>query len=484
GYEAAWQALQQFPADAETAALRQRIEEARKAAEAVSAQVLALAAEIRTMEAISLLRREGAPATDRWLAALNENIALQRTRNEQEALKAGRAAARATVILLAAIVLGTALGGFVALAISRRVRRVLGGEPEQAATIAQAVARGDLTTAVPVRDGDRDSLLAAIAHMQEQLRRLVGDVKVSVDSVATAAHQIAAGNQDLSSRTEQQASSLQQTAASLEQLTATVRQNADHAKTANELAALASTAATEGGAAIKQVVETMQEIQAASDRIAEIIRVIDGIAFQTNILALNAAVEAARAGESGRGFAVVAGEVRALAQRSGEAAREIRALIEDSVRKVQRGASLVGETGAKIEDIVERVRRVTTLVGEIAQGAQEQHSGIEQVNQAVSHLDRTTQQNAALVEQSAAAAASLKEQAERLAAAVALFKLGREEAQRAIARAQASSRAAVDAATAPQAAPPAGKPAASTKAAAAPARGQPQQSGEDGWEKF
>ena len=294
--------------------------------------------------------------------------------------------------------------------------------------------------------------LALAAPLAQQLQRSLLAMKTamqqtadSADAITTASREIAQGNHDLSSRTEQQASSLQQTAASMEQMTSAVKQNADAAKQANQLAASASQVAEKGGEVVGQVVATMQDISASSKKIAEIISVIDGIAFQTNILALNAAVEAARAGEQGRGFAVVAGEVRNLAQRSAQAAREIKSLIGESVAKVENGSRLVNDAGQTMNDIVTQVKRVTDLIGEITSSTLEQSSGITQVNQAVSQLDQMTQQNAALVEQSAAAAQSLKEQADRLAQAVAIFKLSRQETTQAIAQAQAAAKALVPA---------------------------------------
>jgi methyl-accepting chemotaxis protein len=257
----------------------------------------------------------------------------------------------------------------------------------------------------------------------QSLAKVVADIKASSESVSTASNEIAAGNQDLSSRTEQQASSLQQTAASMEQLTGTVRQSADNARQANELVTHASQSALQGGTVVEQVVKTMEDISASSRRIADIISVIDGIAFQTNILALNAAVEAARAGEQGRGFAVVAGEVRSLAQRSAQAARDVKQLINDSSAKVDAGSRHATDAGAAMQQIVAQVKQVTTLISEITNAAAEQSSGILQINQAVSQMDQTTQQNAALVEQSAAAAQSLREQASALAHTVAVFRV-------------------------------------------------------------
>jgi methyl-accepting chemotaxis protein len=286
------------------------------------------------------------------------------------------------------------------------------------------IAAGDLATPVPAaRHDEVGRMIVALADMQQRLQGLVNDVRRSTEGITTASTEIAAGSQDLSVRTEQAASNLQQTASSMEQLTATVRQSADSAQHANRLATSAASVAERGGHVVSQVVSTMNAISESSKKIADIIGVIDSIAFQTNILALNAAVEAARAGEQGRGFAVVASEVRSLAQRSAEAAKEIKALIEASVDKVDSGSKLVADAGATMTEIVTSVQRVTEIIGEITASAAEQSDGIGQVNTAVTQLDRMTQQNAALVEQSAAAAASLEDQAGRLAQVMATFKL-------------------------------------------------------------
>ncbi|MFE0839381.1 methyl-accepting chemotaxis protein [Achromobacter insolitus] len=286
------------------------------------------------------------------------------------------------------------------------------------------IAGGDLTARVDVRSTNEiGQLFAALKRMQESLTRTVASVRRGVDEINVGSHEIAAGNTDLSSRTEQQAASLEETAASMEQLASTVKQNADNARQANQLAASASDVAERGGSAVSEVVSTMQEISGSSRKISEIVSVIDGIAFQTNILALNAAVEAARAGEQGKGFAVVAGEVRSLAQRSAQAAKEIKGLIEDSVTKVGAGSQQVERAGATMQEIVASVKRVTDIMGEISAASEEQSSGIDQVNRAVSQMDEVTQQNAALVEEAAAAAGSLQEQAQRLAEAVAVFKI-------------------------------------------------------------
>jgi methyl-accepting chemotaxis protein len=298
------------------------------------------------------------------------------------------------------------------------------GPIASAAQLAERIADGDLTGHIQATGKDETAtLLRALARMQDSLRGLVGQVHDASDSIRSASTEVASGNADLSQRTEQAASNLQQTASSMEQLTGTVRQSADSAKQASQLAASAATVAQRGGQVVSQVVSTMDEINASSKKIADIIGTIDGIAFQTNILALNAAVEAARAGEQGRGFAVVAGEVRSLAQRSAEAAKEIKTLIGASVERVDTGSQLVHEAGRTMDEIMASVQRVTDIIGEISAAASEQSGGIGQVNGAVTQLDQMTQQNAALVEQSAAAAESLKEQAQRLTDVVATFKL-------------------------------------------------------------
>ncbi|MEI7444129.1 MAG: methyl-accepting chemotaxis protein [Burkholderiales bacterium] len=309
------------------------------------------------------------------------------------------------------------------LALTRSVFRQLGAEPGEARKAVDAIAGGDLRVEVALRAGDTQSLMSALVGMRDSLVRVVTDVRSNADSVASASVQIAQGNQDLSGRTEQQASALQQTAATMEELGTTVRNNAENAKQADQLARSASAVALKGGDVVGRVVSTMQDINASSRKIGDIISVIDGIAFQTNILALNAAVEAARAGEQGRGFAVVASEVRSLAQRSADAAKEIKSLIGRSVEQVTLGTGLVDEAGRTMEEIVTAIGRVTGIVAEISSAGVEQSAGVHQVGEAVSQMDRTTQQNAALVEESAAAAASLKGQAEHLVQAVAVFRL-------------------------------------------------------------
>ncbi|WP_418127971.1 methyl-accepting chemotaxis protein [Variovorax sp. KK3] len=300
---------------------------------------------------------------------------------------------------------------------------------DEAILIAETVASGDLSKEFETaRGGEFGRLLRGMGEMEDTLTDVVTRIKASTDSIVSASSQIASGNHDLSSRTEEQASSLQQTAAAMEELTGTVKQNADNARQANQLARSASDVAVKGGEVVSQVVDTMASIHASSKKVVDIIGVIDGIAFQTNILALNAAVEAARAGEQGRGFAVVAAEVRNLAQRSAAAAKEIKGLIDDSVGKVDAGSALVSEAGRTMEEIVGSVARVTDIIGEITSASHEQTQGIEQINQAITQMDQVTQQNAALVEEAAAAAASMQEQAGQLSQLVGTFKLDDDEA--------------------------------------------------------
>ncbi len=320
---------------------------------------------------------------------------------------------------LAAVAL--VLGTIVAIWITRSITQPL----RQAVDVARTVATGDLSARIEVHSADETGqLLQALRDMNEALVNIVGEVRSGTETIASASHQIASGNADLSSRTEEQASSLEETASSMEELTSTVKQNADNARQANQFAVSASEVAEKGGAVMTEVVETMGAINDSARKIVDIIAVIDGIAFQTNILALNAAVEAARAGEQGRGFAVVASEVRNLAQRSAAAAKEIKALIDNSVEKADAGSRLVDQAGTTMRDVVESIRRVADIMGEISAASQEQTDGIGQVQLAISQMDQTTQQNAALVEEAAAASEQLREQAGKLSQTVAVFRLG------------------------------------------------------------
>ena len=307
--------------------------------------------------------------------------------------------------------------------IVRQLLAQLGGEPHDAVDLAQSVSQGDLSGHIGLRAGDRSSLLAQLDIMRESLGKVVSNVRQGAENVETSSAEIAQGNHDLSARTERQASSLEETAASMEQLSATVKQNASSAQQANQLAMNASRVAVKGGEVVAQVVGTMKEINDSSSKISDIIGVIDGIAFQTNILALNAAVEAARAGEQGRGFAVVATEVRSLAGRSASAAKEIKTLINASVERVEHGTSLVDQAGTTMTEVVASIKRVTDLMGEISAASNEQSAGVTQVGEAVMQMDQVTQQNAALVEEMAAAASSLKTQAHELVQTVSMFKL-------------------------------------------------------------
>jgi methyl-accepting chemotaxis protein len=386
--------------------------------------IVALKKEGKLDEAEAVLMNTFQPDGKAYQAALNALLDLQRKAIDAEARRIDEMyhSNRRVLIICGAAVL--ALGAFCAWWLTRGIVVPL----NRAVEIACSVAGNDLRSDIVVTSSDETGrLLSALKTMNDGLAHIVGQVRSGTEHMTSASSQIAAGNMDLSARTEQQAGALEETASSMEELTSTVRQNADNARQANQLATSASEVAVRGGAVVGEVVQTMESINASARKIVDIISVIDGIAFQTNILALNAAVEAARAGEQGRGFAVVAGEVRNLAQRSAAAAKEIKALIGDSVGKVDAGSKLVEQAGATMAEVVQSIHRVTDIMGEITTASVEQSAGIEQVNDAIADMDGVTQQNAALVEEAAAAAASMRQQAEALAAVVAVFKL--DEAQ-------------------------------------------------------
>ena len=373
--------------------------------------------------ATRVMIKEIRPVQKKWMEALEQLATLEDKLNEQMQSDARKAFDSARLFMIILGVLAVALGVAAALVITRGLLKQLGGEPDYTASIAGSIANGDLSIGIHTQPSDNSSLLAEMKEMRNSLVGIVGQVRVGTETIGTASREIADGNIDLSSRTEMQASALEKTASAMEELTSTVKQNADNAREANKLAATASDVALKGGSVVSQVVDTMSSINESAKKIVDIIGVIDGIAFQTNILALNAAVEAARAGEQGRGFAVVASEVRNLAQRSAGAAKEIKILIDDSAEKTERGTRLVGQAGVTMGEVVDSVRRVTDIMSEIASASQEQSAGIEQVNLSIIEMDGMTQQNAALVEQAAAAAQSLQDQAAELAHVVSIFKL-------------------------------------------------------------
>ncbi|HEY4073874.1 MAG TPA: methyl-accepting chemotaxis protein [Herbaspirillum sp.] len=375
----------------------------------------------------AMVKPEFQPSLDAYLVAINKLVNLQGKMITDSANKVDGEFHLAEWTVSGLGIFALLFGISAAILIARGLKRQLGGEPADTAAIANSIAAGDLAVTINIGPRDRSSLLYAVGAMRDQLATVVTQIRSGADTMATASAEIAAGNLDLSSRTEQQAGSLEETASAMEQLTSTVKQNADNARQANQLAVSASGVAVEGGAVVARVIDTMSSINESARKIVDIISVIDGIAFQTNILALNAAVEAARAGEQGRGFAVVASEVRGLAQRSAAAAKEIKALIGDSVEKVDAGSKLVEQAGTTISEVVASVKRVTDIVGEISAASQEQSAGLEEVNLAITQMDEVTQQNAALVEEAAAAAASLQEQAARLAQVVSIFTLSHTE---------------------------------------------------------
>jgi methyl-accepting chemotaxis protein len=424
GYGKAKRELLSFSLDEKEKGLLEKLDQTRKTAAPLVNKVVELGSQNKNAEATEVLLKQSTPETRKLIDIVSELVAYEGELGKTSAKAAHADYASARNLILALGGLAITLGALAAWFITRSIT----GPINEAVKIAETVAAGDLSSQIDVTTKDETGrLMQALKDMNESLVGIVGQVRIGTDTIATASSQIAAGNMDLSSRTEQQASSLEETAASMEELTSTVKQNADNARQANQLAETASNVAVKGGRAVSQVVDTMSAINSSSKKIADIIGVIDGIAFQTNILALNAAVEAARAGEQGRGFAVVAAEVRNLAQRSAAAAKEIKILIGDSVDKVEEGSKQVAEAGKTMDEIVGSVKRVTDIMAEITVASQEQTSGIEQINQAITQMDQVTQQNAALVEEAAAAAASLQEQASGLSQVVSVFKLDQEQ---------------------------------------------------------
>ena len=424
-YEAAELNLQNsFTRSAETTederSLLAKTREAREVSLVAMGRVVELGLANKTEEATRALVNDLSKAQTAWLGAVNALVEFEEKLNAEAAVEAGEAYVAARSIVIGVSLVALVLGALIAWRLTVGITHPIA----QAVRVAQTVAAGDLTSRVNVTGSDETGqLLSALKAMNTELVRVVSQVRASSDSISTGATQIATGNADLSQRTEEQASNLEETAASMDELTSTVQANAETARQASQLASSASEVAARGGKVVGEVVTTMQQITDSSRKIGDIIGVIDGIAFQTNILALNAAVEAARAGEQGRGFAVVASEVRSLAGRSAEAAKEIKTLIGASVERVEAGTRLVDDAGSTMADIVSQVKRVADLIGEISAATSEQSSGIGQVGEAVTQLDQVTQQNAALVEESAAAADSLNQQASRLVQAVSVFKL-------------------------------------------------------------
>ena len=474
-YGAAKETLQKKISTDKETALMAELDAALKSGAPLNNKVIELRNAGQTEEAIAFLTQQAAPSLKIVLGALDSLVAYEAQQAAQAATDAETlsASARAYMIILGSV--AVLLGAFVAWIITRSITHPINA----AVAVAETVASGDLSSHIVVNSSDETGrLLGALKAMNDSLLGVVAQVRHGTDAISTASSEIAAGNLDLSSRTEEQASSLEETASAMEELTSTVKQNADNARQANQLAKSASEVAVRGGSIVSQVVDTMGTINESSKKIVDIIGVIDGIAFQTNILALNAAVEAARAGEQGRGFAVVATEVRNLAHRSASAAKEIKELIAASVANVDTGSRLVNEAGQTMGDIVDSIVRVTDIMGEITSATHEQTIGIEQINMAIAQMDEVTQQNAALVEEAAAASQSMQEQAGELAHVVGFFKTGNHLASAARPTPVRATPAA------PAIARPAAKPAPVRKAvAAAPAR-RGNAGAESEWEEF
>ncbi|CAB5694943.1 Aspartate chemoreceptor protein [Delftia tsuruhatensis] len=410
-------------AGADTRELVARIDQVEQRYGPVASEIVALALDLRSEAAIAKMNDECRPLLAKLVEATMQFSEMTGKRSGAVIEEASRAYAQRRNLLIGVSAAACLLALVMGQLIARGLARALGAEPVQLGEVARQIAKGNLSSELVCGNAPADSVRASLNAMQQSLAAVVSEVRNNADSVAVASEQISKGNADLSQRTERQACALQETAASMDQLSSTVRQNADNARQGNELARGASQVAARGGEAVREVVTAMHDISESSRQIGDIVGVIDGIAFQTNILALNAAVEAARAGEQGKGFAVVAGEVRSLAQRSAQAAREIRQLIATSATRVQQGAERADQAGATMAQVVQSIQQVTDLMGEISGASEEQSAGVAQVGLAVGQMDQATQQNAALVEESAAAASSLKAQAQQLVQAVATFRL-------------------------------------------------------------
>ena len=425
-YTDSWAALQKFTPSEAARPIRARIQQGEEQAQPLFEKVIALAQAGQDREAIELLLTGLIPVSNRWLEAIEENVVLQKKSSEAAFVAAQESYADAQNLLIAAALLSLLLSAGLAWAITRSITQPMNA----AVDAAQGVAEGNLTVPLQAVGQDESAkLVHTLQTMQGKLSDIVSEVRINAASLATASEEIAQGNQDLSARTEKQASALEQTAASMEQLNATVQSNAEYAKEANRLAISASAVAAQGGEVVAEVVNTMKGINESSRQIADIISVIDSIAFQTNILALNAAVEAARAGDQGRGFAVVASEVRSLAGRSAQAAKEIKTLIGASVERVGHGTDLVDKAGTTMTEVVQAIQKVTVLVGDISAASREQSQGVSEVGEAIMQMDQVTQQNAAMVEEMAAAAASLNSQAQQLVSTVSVFTLNESASQ-------------------------------------------------------
>jgi methyl-accepting chemotaxis protein len=413
--------MQQLAVLPEERAILENLAKLDASLDAPFAQAIGLSTGFRNEEAAKVLMEELDPIVQKSLAELDKLIDIQKKANRNALRDAVASGARTATLTYAVDAIVVVLAVLIAWTTTRSITAPMA----ESVGVARRVAAGDLTSRVIATGSDEAAdLQRALAEMNDGLGRMVREIRSGAEAIAVGAEEVAAGNQSLSSRTEEHASSIEETASTLEEFTTTVKQNAEHAKQASSLAATASTTAQKGGEVVSKVVTTMQEVTVSSKRISDIIGVIDGISFQTNILALNAAVEAARAGEQGRGFAVVASEVRSLAQRSAASAKEIRGLIETSVNKVETGARLVEQAGKTMDELVDSVRRVAEIMTEIASASHEQSSGIEQINKAITQMDTVVQMNASLVEEATAAATSMANQAAGLARSVAQFRLG------------------------------------------------------------